>query len=132
MQGKNRELALEWSKKAEEDEFAGVELLKAAKFAAPVCFHFQQMVEKLLKALLVFEGKSFPKTHDLIALASIAEPEVTGIRAHKSDLELLNRYYIEARYPGDFPEISLAECQEARDAAGRIKEFVVNAIQSVG
>ena len=51
----------EWLKKVEEDEFAGNEILKAERFLAPACFHFQQMAEKLLKALLIFTRKIFQK-----------------------------------------------------------------------
>jgi len=32
------------------------------------CFHCQQAVENLLKALLVFAGVPFPRTHDVLQL----------------------------------------------------------------
>ncbi len=118
----------EWLKKVEEDEFAGKEILEARLFPAPACFHFQQMAEKSLKALLVYYEKEFPKVHDLVVLATMVEPMAPKIVDHKSNLAFLNHYYIETRYPGDYPEISLHECREAQAAALNIKEFVLHCI----
>lgn len=119
-----------WLEKAEEDEFAGKEILEGRRFPAPACFHFQQMVEKLLKALLIFYGKDFPKIHDLIVLSSLLKPIIKDIQDYKEDLKFLDRYYIETRYPGDYPEFSLQEAKEALEAAERIKEFILNKIKS--
>lgn len=119
-----------WLDKVEEDEFAGREVLDGKRFPAPACFHFQQMAEKLLKALLVYYGKEFAKIHNLIALASMLEPSAPDIKNLKTDLEFLNRYYVETRYPGDYPEFTLQECSKALDAALHIKEFVLNKITS--
>ena len=63
----------EWLKKAEEDEFAGNEILK----------------------------------------------------------DVLNVYYIETRYPGDYPDFTLKEAKEAKEAADKIKGFVFNKINKV-
>lgn len=41
------------------------------------------------------------------------------------NLTFLNRYYIETRYPGDFPEFSLAEAKDAFAAAVAVKDFVM-------
>ena len=115
----------EWLKKVEEDEFAGKEILDGKQFPAPACFHFQQVAEKSLKALLIFYGKEFPKIHDLIALASIIESIAPDIKNHRKDLEFLNRYYIETRYPGDYPEFTLEESQKSLESALRVKSFVL-------
>ena len=121
----------QWLKKVEEDEFAGQEILDGERFPAPACFHFQQMAEKSLKALLVFYGKEFPKIHDLIALAGLLVPVAPEIKEHKSDLEFLGRYYVETRYPGEYPEFTSEECQRALEAALRVKEFVLARIGNV-
>lgn len=119
-----------WLLKAEEDELAGLAILKEKRVFAPACFHFQQMVEKSLKGLLVFYKKSFPKAHDLIILARLIEVLVPEIKEYKKDIELLGRYYIETRYPGDYPEFTLGEAQEAYESALRIKYFIVGKINS--
>ena len=115
-----------WIDKALEDESAGKEILNSGYLFAPACFHFQQMTEKLLKAFLVFNDKEFVKTHDLIALASSIESIAPDIINHKTELKTLGRYYIETRYPGDFPEFTLQEAQEARESAIKIKEFILS------
>lgn len=120
----------EWLKKVEEDEFAGKEILDGKQFHAPACFHFQQVAEKSLKALLIFYGKEFPRIHDLIALASLIEPISPDIKNYKSDLEFLNRYYIETRYPGDYSEFTLEETQKALGSALNVKNFTLEKIKN--
>lgn len=117
--------------KVKKDEFAAREILKTGLFPAPACFHFQQVAEKSLKALLIFYGKEFPKTHDLIALAGLLEHILPEIKDYKEDIEYLNRYYIETRYPDDYPEITLEECRKASESAACIKKFVLNKIQGL-
>lgn len=114
----------EWLVKAHEDEVAGERILKDGWPFAPACFHFQQMAEKLLKGLLILSGKEFPKTHDLTVLATITESELPQVENLKENLKLLNRYYIETRYPGDYPEFTLKDAQEALNAVLKVKEFV--------
>ncbi len=41
---------------------------------------------------------------------------------------LLNRYYIETRYPGDYPAFSMEEAAEALAAARRVKGFIVSRV----
>lgn len=126
----NNKNYLAWAQKAEEDEFAGNEILDGRRFAAPACFHFQQMVEKLFKALLIFWGEQFPKIHDLVVLAAMIEKKAPGIKEYKEDIELLNRYYVETRYPGDYPEFTLEECEQAKEASFRIKEFILDKLKT--
>jgi hypothetical protein len=38
----------------------------------------------------------------------------------------LNRYYIETRYPGDYPAFTMDEARAAFDAALRVKDFVLS------
>jgi HEPN domain-containing protein len=39
-----------------------------------VCFHLQQGIEKLLKALLECRGVEYPPTHNLVALLDLRRP----------------------------------------------------------
>lgn len=82
------------------------------------------MAEKYLKGLLVFHGIEFPKTHDLLVLLSLVPASIPDAIQLKSHLQLLNRYAIEPRYPGDVPEVTQRDAEEAADAARRVKEFV--------
>lgn len=120
----------EWFKKAQEDELSISAILKEDGAPSTVCFLSQQMAEKYLKGLLVFHNKVFLKVHDLLELEMLLlefEPE---IKQYDDELDVLNRYYIETRYPGDYPEFSLQEAREAFEAVKRIKNFVLDKIKS--
>ena len=63
-----------------------------------VCFHAQQCAEKYLKGWLVYHDVDFPRTHDLVVLLRLADG--AGLRrASLGNVQPLNRYTIEARYP---------------------------------
>ena len=70
-----------------------------------VLFTYQQSVEKMLKALIVKNTKSFPpKIHDLVKLINIAKIDIET--EQKEFLAKLNYYYLETRYPRELSEIS--------------------------
>jgi len=66
-----------------------------------VCFHAQQCVEKLLKAIIVEKGVGFPYTHDLIKLWEEAEPGPPVPDDLKRKLTFLSTFAIAFRYPGE-------------------------------
>ncbi len=113
----------QWIAKAIEDEGVAQEILDAKSFPAPACFHAQQMAEKLLKALLVLVGDEYPKTHDLLLLAVHVQRSIPSVKRLRKDLRILNRYYVETRYPGDFPEFTFEEAVAALEAARRVNDF---------
>ncbi|MBI2591167.1 MAG: HEPN domain-containing protein [Candidatus Brennerbacteria bacterium] len=118
-----------WFKKAEEDELSINSILKEGGAFSTACFLSQQMAEKYLKGLLVFYNKEFLKVHDLIELETLLIKDNSKIKEFHNDLKLLNRYYIETRYPGDYPEFNFEEAQKSYEAAKRIKEFVLGKIR---
>lgn len=62
------ELVRKWLIKAMEDFMVAKHELNLSEeeiITSAVCFHCQQLVEKLLKAHLVLNNVKFPKTHDL-------------------------------------------------------------------
>lgn len=115
-----------WLEKARDDELCCRSLLKHKDAApGPGCFWAQQMAEKLLKALLVFHKKEYPKIHDLKRLATILEPLVPDIFDIEEPLNVLNKYYALTRYPADFPEgFSWQDAEKAFEAATRVKKFI--------
>ncbi|TSC62533.1 MAG: HEPN domain-containing protein [Parcubacteria group bacterium Gr01-1014_48] len=114
----------QWFHKADNDERSVRAVLKEG--APPTaCFLAQQMAEKYLKGLLVYHDVEFFKVHDLLALMTALFEVEPGIVNVKDDLMVLNRYYIETRYPDDIGELLVEECQRAFEAALRIKEFVL-------
>lgn len=116
-----------WFKKAEEDELSIQAILKGEGSPATVCFLAQQMAEKYLKGLLVFYQKPYLKVHDLLGLGTLVLEINPDVNTLHGSLGFLNRYYIEARYPGDYPEISFQEAKKAYRAAKEVQEFVLKA-----
>lgn len=112
----------EWVRKAEHDLTTAAQTLKLAK-AAPtdtVCFHAQQCVEKYVKALLIYHGLDFPKTHNLRSLMARlparVRPDLTSEEQHT-----LTRYATVMRYPGDYEPILLTEARDAVKIARRVR-----------
>ena len=64
------ETVKEWIAKAEGDFAVSCREMRARKARNhdAICFHCQQCVEKLMKALLIHLGATPPKTHMLLAL----------------------------------------------------------------
>lgn len=117
----------EWIDRAEDDELSIRAILKDGA-PSTACFLSQQMAEKCLKALLVCRNTPFPKVHDLLVLETLLVDSVPSVPQIHECLNVLNGYYIEARYPGDYPEFTLDEAQSAFAAAEKVKEFVLQAI----
>ena len=117
--------AAEWFKKAEEDVISVRAILKEHGAPSTACFLSEQIAEKYLKGMLVFHGKPFPKVHDLIELETLLVESTPDVNTLHEDLVRLNRYYIETRYPGDYPEFHLDEAQAAFTSALNVKEFSV-------
>ena len=68
-----RQVAQEWLKTAEHD-FAVVQALNKDPddaYLSAICFHAQQCVEKILKAVLILRGSDVPRTHDLETLTDL-------------------------------------------------------------
>ncbi|MBI4117339.1 MAG: HEPN domain-containing protein [Parcubacteria group bacterium] len=120
---------LNWFAKADEDELSIKAIFEAEGAVSTACFLSQQMAEKYLKGLLIYNNHSFPKVHDLIEMETLLIGDVPEVAALHEDFKILNRYYTETRYPGDYPEFTLKEAREAFAAASRIKEFVLKIIE---
>lgn len=119
-------LVNEWIKKAAEDELSSKAILKD-KDGAPssVCFMSQQMAEKYLKAFLISKKKSFPKIHNLERILELCLESDSDFIDLKEEAIELSEFYIESRYPGDYPEeISWQTAEETLAMAERVKKFV--------
>src|SRR3989344_2687943 len=106
MKAENKKIIVaRWVRKAGEDEL-NIRSILTHRDGTPsgVCFLSQQMAEKYLKALLVFHERIFPKVHDLLDLSTRLLDIETEVAEIQEDLVILNRYYIETRYPGDYPD----------------------------
>lgn len=97
------------------------------------CFTAQQAAEKAVKALYYATNRDV-RGHSIARMLSNAREffDVPEELIHRG--RILDRYYIEARYPNGFPEGYPAEyfdrdiAKEAVDAAEEIIRFVENTI----
>jgi HEPN domain-containing protein len=93
----------EWISKAEAD-FATAErefeVVEGVNYDA-VCFHAQQVIEKLMKGLLIAQGVTPPKVHDLAHLSRLLAPVFPDWNWPLQELHFLSRAAVEFRYPGE-------------------------------
>lgn len=124
---KRKKLANEWFAKADDDELSARDILNDKEGAAStVCFLSQQIAEKYLKGYLVYQNRSFPKIHQLDKLVKLCQNINADFIKIMVDAGDLTGFYIATRYPGDYPEFSFKEAEEAFKKAIKIKDFVLD------
>ncbi|MDP2939982.1 MAG: HEPN domain-containing protein [Candidatus Omnitrophota bacterium] len=118
-----------WFKFAK-DDLKVAELILKEEIFNQVCFHSQQVVEKVLKGYLSVEHKIIPKIHSLNDLLNLC------IEINKDFSNLiemcfkLDKYYIPVRYPDALPGILPEGLPQEKDAieaisfAKKIMRFV--------
>lgn len=121
----NIKIVQEWLHKADEDlDFAG-SIIEDSTFYPQICFHLQQAAEKYLKAVIVSDELEFQKVHDLIILLKRclhSRPELISLMPN---CKVLNRYYIDTRYPVHWPtNYSKETAFQAKAAAEGIRDAV--------
>ncbi|MDR1452848.1 MAG: HEPN domain-containing protein [Candidatus Margulisbacteria bacterium] len=89
-----------WILYAEKDIAAAIETNKGQSLTNIVAFHCQQAIEKYFKAYLLEKDKPIIKTHDLILLYGMIK-EIKDLKINEDLLALINKTYIEERYPGE-------------------------------
>ena len=80
-----------------------------------VCFHAQQCAEKSLKAWLVHNDESVPRTHRMADLLTLVSADFLD-EALEDRLLLLDRFYIPTRYPDALPGSLPDGLPEEKDA----------------
>lgn len=94
------------------------------KYPRHVCFLAQQAAEKSLKAIFVLLNQEFPYTHDLDRLRDLL-PDGWGVKTAQPDLADLSVWAVEARYPGDMPDVVEAEARAALQKATAIYHSIL-------
>ncbi|NOX62001.1 MAG: HEPN domain-containing protein [Chloroflexi bacterium] len=97
------------------------------------CFHAQQCAEKSIKALLINQGQSPPRSHRLVYLINLLSSDL--LADMQKDVGLLDLFYIPTRYPdalpGTLPEgepgpdISQSAIGIAEDIYGRVRSTIM-------
>ena len=96
-------LALEWLVKVDADFVTAKRECRARKLPNydAACFHAQQCVEKLLKAMMIHEGMVPPRSHDLSYLLGLILSQRPMWEVFRKDFQFLSAYAVEYRYPGE-------------------------------
>lgn len=102
------------------------------EFYTQVCFICQQVVEKALKTFLLSQNVVVEKIHKLTLLLKQAFEKDNSFIEWREKVKILDRYYLETRYPtfspkGDYSE---KEAQEALEITKEIVEFVEKKIKT--
>ncbi|MBF0608004.1 MAG: HEPN domain-containing protein [Candidatus Magnetobacterium sp. LHC-1] len=122
-----KKLVRQWLRKADSD-MGLVEYLNSSgtSFHNAIVFHCQQATEKYLKAFLTLHQIKFPKTHDLEELLDIVETVNEALSESLRDAIILTPYGVELRYPGDYPDATFEETQEAIELTRKVRNAIVN------
>lgn len=95
-----------------------------------VCFHCQQLVEKLLKAVLTVHSVEAPRTHDLRRLVQLAAPFAPDLVPLVDRADSLTVYGVETRYPGEWSEIDAEEVRAAVELAREFRDLLVRKLEA--
>lgn len=83
------------------------------------CFHAHLAAEKALKSLQIRRGVIVRKVHNLAALADEL-PQGDQRLFDDADLDMVNPWTIDGRYPADHEEVDRETVRRVLDAAARI------------
>jgi len=125
-----RDLVQRWLARAEEDFGVAEHILDAdVPYLFSVAFHAQQAAEKFLKAFLVHHQIEFPKIHDLGKILDLANSVAPDMAKLLADVTSLNPYGVDVRYPGDIPEITVADARAAVTMATKVRNTVLGSLK---
>jgi HEPN domain-containing protein len=124
------ELVRQWLARTDNDlETAKYLFASGRPFFSAICFHSQQAAEKYFKALLTWHQIEFPKTHDLELLLALIASTDSALASSLTGVDVLNPYGVEIRYPGDFPDTTDADAEEAMRLADKVQEVIFLALK---
>lgn len=119
----NRDVALEWVVKAEENLRAAQYLMSLVPLPIDiVAYLLQQSVELILKSVLVLEDKEVPKTHNLVILGKRIENRIF-MEKYSSILERMTAFAVEIRYPNSL-EVTKEMLIYYLEQASKIVQFI--------
>ena len=123
----------EWLSHAEADLLTCKEIIKNEQLTNIVVFHAQQTVEKCFKAIIEENNIKVPRIHNLIRLFGKIET-ITDFTIKEDKIKMLDRVYIETRYPGDIGMLpdgkpSITEATQLYEFAKNIYENTIKMIK---
>lgn len=130
---KNKELIQEWIDFAKMD-FLTAKHLYEHMYPKPleiICYHCQQSIEKLLKGVLISNGVTIKKTHDLGLLAEMLGEYENVDEKYLEMCDDLTPYGVKIRYP---QELYIAEYHvtKALQETETLYEWLMGILESQG
>ncbi|MBQ5319654.1 MAG: HEPN domain-containing protein [Oscillospiraceae bacterium] len=120
----------DWLFHAYQDLLAARMLITDKRLFNPTVFHCQQAIEKSLKAFLLYKHRKLFDGHNLTWLCKQAALTDQSFTKWIGKSTLLNRFYIETRYPADIPEeIDRQLVEEILEATEDMMDFICDAIK---
>lgn len=118
-------LVRNWLMKARRDLLSAKRLARGNDpYLDTAIYHCQQAAEKAVKGWLVYNDKSFEKTHDLRLLVTLAAELEPGFTNWFDGAEQVSPYATAYRYPGEALEPDTDEYKQAFKAASGLYDFV--------
>lgn len=119
------EFTREWIRRAENDYRTARHLLESGEdYAYGVTFHAQQTAEKYIKAFLVWHQIEFKKTLDIALLIELAASLVPEFKKILAGAVELTPYGVEYRYPGDYPDVTVADAEKSFQLAMSVRDEI--------
>ena len=120
----------DWLFHAYQDLLAARMLITDRRLFNPTVFHCQQAIEKSLKAFLLYKHRKLFDGHNLTWLCKQAALTDQSFTKWIGKSTLLNRFYIETRYPADIPEeIDRQLVEEILEATEDMMDFICDNIK---
>lgn len=120
----------DWLYHAYQDLLAARMLIEDKRLYGPTMFHCQQAIEKSLKAFLLYKHHKLFDGHNLTWLCKQAAMTEQSFTKWICKSTLLNRFYIETRYPADIPdEIDKTLAEEILAETEDMMEFICDNIK---
>ncbi len=120
----------DWLYHAYQDILSAKKLIDDKRLYSQTVFHCQQAIEKGLKAFLLYKHHKLFDGHNLTWLCKQAAMTDQEFTKWISKCALLNRFYIETRYPADIPEeITREMAENILFAADEMTEFICEYIK---
>lgn len=122
----NAEAVQQWIDKALNDNRA-IEILNRDDEPPidAICFHCQQYIEKLIKAIITKLGQEIPKTHDIRKLAEMVDNDIPELTEQIDLADRLTIYGVETRYPARFIVITREKANQAIKIAEEVGNLLL-------
>ena len=121
-----------WLRYAGEDLETAEEMMRSpTRRPRIICWLSQQAAEKAIKAALFYVNIEPPRTHSLNRLCLLL-PEGWYLKDHAVDLTQMTEWAVETRYPGEWPEVTEEDAEQAVATARDIFNTILQDLKRHG